>query len=118
MNAPPLSSPLLNRPSVIHAVAGYLSQINTRGYCPDPRKALWVRKADRCASVRDAGVPVWGEVFYYIEGELFPLEGQTRLRNGQSPIARAEELIADLWEDLWVWNAYDFARSTSGWAAP
>jgi hypothetical protein len=110
--------PLLDRHSVASALADYLLQVNYQGYRPDMQKALWVRKSDRTATVRDAGLPVRGETFYFIEGELFPEAGDTRLQAGESPLARAERLLDRIWDDLWVWNAYDFARSTSGMNAP
>jgi len=109
---------LLDRPSVVAAIADYLLEANNQGYRPDPRKVLAVRKSDRVASVRNAGTPVRSEVFYFIEGELFPEPATTRLNEGETPTARAERLVGEIWERLWVWNAYDFARSTSGWQAP
>lgn len=117
----PVSStqpPALDRPSVVAAIADYLLDANHQGYRPDHRKVLVVRKSDRTASVRDAGVPVRGEVFYFIEDELFPQPKATRLNAGETSAERAELLVSGIWDRLWVWNAYDFARSTSGWKAP
>lgn len=110
--------PVLDRPSVVAAIADYLLEANYRGYRPDPRKVLTVRKSDRTASVREAGAPVRGEAFYFIEGELFPQAEATRLSDGETPAVHAERLVDVVWDRLWVWNAYDFSRSTSGWQAP
>jgi hypothetical protein len=104
----------LNRASVVDAVTEYVLQVNHRGYRPDRGKVLTVRKTERTASLRDAGIPVRGEVSYFIEGELFPAEGATRLGDQDTPRTLAEKLVAEVWEQLWVWNAYDFTRSTSG----
>lgn len=120
MNAPlkPAPSPGLNRQSVIDAVTDYLLQVNHGGYRPDRQKVLTVRKTDRTASLRDAAIPVRGEVYYFIEGELFSRADATRLPAGDMPVALAEKLVDEVWDDLWVWNAYDFTRSTSGMNAP
>lgn len=110
-----MSSPLsLDRPSVVEAIADYVLQANHGGYRPDRKKVLAVRKSDRTAWLRDAGIPVRWEVYYFIEGELFPEAGATRLTAGQTPRDLAERLVDAVWERLWVWNAYDFTRSTSG----
>jgi hypothetical protein len=90
----------LDRASVIDAVADYILQVNHRGYRPDRNKVLAVRKAERTASLRDVATPVRNEAFYFIEGE--------------TARTLAERLVAGVWENLWVWNAYDFTRSTSG----
>lgn len=104
----------LNRASVIDAVSDYILQVNDRGYRPDHNKVLAVRKAERTASLRDAATPVRNEAFYFIEGELFPVADATRLREGETSRALAEKLVAQVWEQLWMWSAYDFTRSTSG----
>lgn len=114
----PAQPPLLDRPSVVAAIADYLLQANYRDYRPDRRKVLAVRRTDRSASLRDAVIPVRGEAFYYIEGELFPQAEATRLAAGESPRELAERLVDGIWERLWVWSAYDFTRSTSGMNAP
>ena len=72
----------LNRESVVAAIADYLLQINHRGYAPDRRKVLAVRRSDRTASLRNAATPVRWEVYYFIEGELIPEQGATRLAAG------------------------------------
>ncbi|THF65243.1 hypothetical protein [Pseudothauera rhizosphaerae] len=110
--------PMLDRPAVVAAIADYLMEANHGGYRPDARKVLTVRKSDRRATVREAAAPVRGEVFYFIEGELFSRAEATRLGDGESPLEGAERLVDEIWDRLWVWNAYDFARSTSGWKAP
>lgn len=115
MTAPSIA---LDRPSVVTAIADYLLQANYQSYRPDRRKVLAVRRTDRTASLRDASIPVRGEAFYYIEGELFPEAEATRLAPNQAPRELAERLVAGIWERLWVWNAYDFTRSTSGMNAP
>jgi hypothetical protein len=109
---------MLDRISVVAAIAEYLLEANYRGYQPDPRKVLVVRKSDRTTSLREAAAPVRGEAFYFIEGELFPLAGSTQLAADETPKSQAEKLVSGIWDQLWVWNAYDFARSTSGWSAP
>jgi hypothetical protein len=109
---------VLDYASAVAAVADYLLQVNHGAYRPDRRKVLSVRKTDRTAALRDATLPVRGEVFYFIEGELFAQANATRLQDGESPQERAERLLHDIWEQLRVWTAYDFARSTSGMNAP
>jgi hypothetical protein len=104
----------LDRASVVAAIADYILQVNYRGYHPDGRKVLAVRRNDRTASLRNAGIPVRWEVYYFIEGELFPEEGATRLRDGESPQARAEALVEALWPQLWAWNGYDFTPTSYG----
>lgn len=116
--SPPQLPPILDRPSVVAAVAEYLMEANHQGYRPNHRKVLTVRKSDRGATLREAAAPLRGEAFYFIEGELFSRAGATRLADGETPIGRAELLVDEIWDDLWVWSAYDFARSTSGWKAP
>jgi hypothetical protein len=105
---------LLDRASVTEAIADYILQVNFRGYRADRRKVLAVRQSDRTASLRNAGTPVRREVYYYIEGELFPAPDTTRLADGDTPAALAERLVAQIWDDLWVWNAYDFTTHSSG----
>ncbi|MDR2364395.1 MAG: hypothetical protein LBD68_00860 [Zoogloeaceae bacterium] len=114
----PQTPSVLDYPSAAQAIADYLLQINHGAYRPDRRRVLSVRKTDRTASLRDAALPARGEVFYFIEGELFSEMDATRLREGESPQARAEKLLHGVWEQLQVWSAYDFARSTSGMNAP
>lgn len=104
----------LDRGSVVAAIADYLLQANYRGYRPDHRKVLSVRRIDRIASLRNAGLPVRWEVYYYIEGELFPDEGATRLKEGQSVVGLAEELVEGVWAQLWAWNGYDFTPTSYG----
>ncbi|CAH2599935.1 conserved protein of unknown function [Rhodovastum atsumiense] len=105
---------LLDRASVTEAIADYLLQVNYRGYRPDPRKVLAVRRSDRTAWLRNAATPVRWEVYYFIEGELFPERGATRLAEGETPRAHAERLVAGIWDELWVWNAYDFTPTSGG----
>jgi len=104
----------LDRASVIAAIADYLLQVNYRGYRPDRRKVLAVRRSDRTASLRNAGTPVRWEVYYYIEGELFSQEGATRLPAGFSHVDWAEKLVGRIWDQLWVWNGYDFTPTSYG----
>jgi hypothetical protein len=75
---------------------------------------LSVRRSDRTAWLRDAGTPVRWEVYYYIEGELITEQGATRLARGQSHFDLAEKLVAGVWDQLWVWNGYDFTPTSGG----
>jgi ferredoxin len=104
---------LLDRPSVVAALADYLLQVNYRGYVPDPSLVLAIRRSDRTAWLRRAELPVRWESYYFIEGELFPIPGATRLPQEKSPAEYAEELVARVWPQLWVWNGYDFTPSSS-----
>jgi hypothetical protein len=105
---------LLDRASVVAAITDYILQVNYRGYHPDFRKVLSVRSSDRTAWLRNAETPVRWEVFYFIEGELFPEAGATQLQDGEPPQKLAEELVSQIWDHLWVWNAYDFTPTSSG----
>ena len=112
---PPAVTPkLLDRTSVIAAITDYVRQVNFRGYLPDYRKVLAVRESDRTATLRNAVDPVRWEVYYYIEGELFPGEGATRLGPDEAAQNLAERLVDSIWNELWVWNAYDFTPTSSG----
>lgn len=104
----------LDRASVEAAIADYVLQVNYEGYQPDHRKVLSVRRSDRTASLRNAVTPVRWEVYYYIEGELFPESGVTRLRDNESPKQAATRLVDEVWEQLWVWNGYDFTPTSYG----
>ncbi|MDR1945634.1 MAG: hypothetical protein LBQ51_00460 [Desulfovibrio sp.] len=104
----------LDRKSVEAAVADYLLQINYCGYQPDTRKVLSVRSTDRTAWLRDAATRARWEVYYFIEGELFPHEGDTRLPEGLSHTEHAAHLVDKIWDDLWVWNGYDFTTTSYG----
>lgn len=104
----------LDRVSVVAALADYLLQVNYRGYRPDPRKVLAVRRSDRTASLRNAGIPVRWEVYYFIEGEIFADEGATRLEPGDTPAALAERLVDRVWDQLWAWSGYDFTPTSYG----
>ena len=105
---------VLDRASVVAAIKEYVLQVNYRGYQPDRRKVLSVRRSDRTAWLRNAVTPVRWEVTYFIEGELFPEAGATRLAEGEWPQALAERLVDGIWEQLWVWNGYDFTPTSSG----
>ena len=104
----------LDRESVVFAIKEYILQVNYRGYNPDRRKVLSVQRTDRKAWLRNAVVPVRWEVYYYVEGELFPEEGMTRLAAGQSPQDLAEKLVDQIWDKLVVWNGFDFTPTSSG----
>ena len=104
----------LDRESVVFAIKEYILQVNYQGYNPDRRKVLSVQRTDRKAWLRNAVAPVRWEVYYYVEGELFPEEGMTRLAVGQSPQDLAEKLVAQIWDKLVVWNGFDFTP-TSSW---
>jgi hypothetical protein len=99
---------------VLYAIKDYIVQVNFRGYNPDRRKVLSVRRTDRTAWLRNAVIPVRWEVYYYIEGELFPNEGATRLAAGQSPQDLAEKLVDQIWDDLVLWSGFDFTPSSFG----
>ena len=104
---------LLNRRSVTEALADYLLQANYKGYAPDVSSVLAIRRSDRTAWLRRAEIPVRWETYYFIEGELFPISGTTRLPEGKSPAEYAEELVTGIWPRLWAWNGYDFTPSSS-----
>ena len=104
----------LDRESVVFAIKEYILQVNYRGYNPDRRKVLSVQRTDRKAWLRNAVAPVRWEVYYYVEGELFPEEGMTRLAAGQSPQDLAEKLVDQIWDKLVVWNGFDFTPTSSG----
>ncbi len=104
----------LDRASVVDAVADYILQVNVRGYRPDPRKVVAVRETDRTAWLRDAATPARREVYYYVEGELFPEAGATRLNDGDTPATLAARLVAQIWDEFWVWNDYDFTPTSGG----
>ncbi len=103
---------ILNRRSVLECLTDYILQVNHCGYKPDPRKVLAVRQSDRTATLRNASAPIRQEVYYFIEGELFPKDGTTRLKEGQTPAELAEELLADHYEQLYIWTAYDFTKGS------
>ena len=111
MNSEPTA---LDPASVVDAIKDYILQVNYRGYQPDRRKVLSVRRTDRTAWLRNAGVPVRREVYYYIEGELFPEPGTTRLEAGQSPQELADKLVDGIWDSLVIWNGYDFTPTSAG----
>lgn len=103
---------ILNRQSVLECLTDYILQVNHRGYKPDPRKVLAVRTSDRTASLRNAATPIRQEVYYFIEGEIFPHEGTTSLREGQTAAQLAEELLEKNYEQLYIWTAYDFTKGS------
>jgi len=103
---------ILNRQSVLECLTDYIVQVNFRGYRPDSRKVLAVRTSDRTASLRNAATPLRQEVYYFIEGEIFPEEGTTRLREGQTARELAGELLEKHYEQLYVWTAYDFTKGS------
>jgi hypothetical protein len=103
----------LDRPSIVAAFADYLREVNAGDDHPDPEKALFVWESNRKAGLRKAGLPVRGEVYYLIKRDLFPVAETTRLEAGETPEALAETLVGQIWEKLRIWNAYDFALSTS-----
>ena len=104
---------ILNRQTLLEALTDYILQVNYDGYKPDPRKVLAVRTSDRTTSLRNAATPIRQEVYYFIEGEVFPKTGTTRLRDGQKPAELAEELLEQLYEKLYIWVPYDFTKSSS-----
>ncbi len=110
---------ILNRQTVLEVLTDYILQVNYDSYKPDLRKVLAVRISDRTTSLRNAATPIRQEVYYFIEGEIFPKEGSTRLRDGQKPAELAEELLEQKYEQLYIWVAYDFTkRSSPGFRKP
>lgn len=103
---------ILNRQSVLETLTDYILQVNYNGYKPDPRKVLAVRTSDRTATLRNAASPIRQEVYYFIEGEVFPQAGTTRLQEGQTPAGLAEELLEQRYQQLWIWVAYDFTKGS------
>lgn len=103
---------ILNRESVLTALTDYILEVNYQGYKPDPRKVLAVRTSDRTASLRNAGTPIRQEVYYFIEGGVLPVEGTTRLKEGQTPGELAEKLLQKHYEQLYIWTAYDFTKGS------
>ncbi len=71
-----------------------------------------MRTSDRTATLRHAAAPLRQEVYYFIEGEIFPQEGATRLQEGQTPAGLAEELLEQSYQQLWIWVAYDFTKGS------
>jgi hypothetical protein len=105
---------VLDRASVEAAIAEYLLQVNYGGYAPDVRKVLAVRATDRTAWLRNAERRTRWEVYYFVEGELFPRPGDTRLPEGVLPSEHARKLVDTIWEFLSVWNGYDFTTTSYG----
>jgi len=103
---------ILNRQSVLECLTDYILQVNHNGYHPDPRKVLAVRTSDRTATLRNAAPPLRQEVYYFIEGEIFPATGVTRLQDGKTPAELAEELLEQMYEQLYIWTAYDFTKGS------
>jgi ferredoxin len=110
---------ILNRQSVLECLSDYILQVNYHGYRPDRRKVLAVRTSDRTVSLRNASTPIRQEVYYVIEGEIFPEEGTTCLNDGQTAAELAEELLENIYEQLYIWTAYDFTKgSPPGFGKP
>lgn len=103
---------ILNRQSVLACLTDYIVQVNYNGYKPDLRKVLAVRTSDRTASLRNTATPIRQEVYYFIEGEIFPELGTTRLQDGQSSAELAEALLERSYEQLYIWTAYDFTKGS------
>jgi hypothetical protein len=90
----------LKRDSLKAALADYILQVNYGGYRPDPRKVLAVKIEDRTTMLHNAGTPLRTEVYYFVEGEVFPQEGTTKLAEGQAPDELAEQLLQQTYEQL------------------
>lgn len=103
---------ILDRKSVLECFKDYILEVNYREYKPDKRKVLAVRSSDRTASLRNFSAPIRKEVYYFIEGEIFPHEGRTRLDEEQTPDELAETLLDDVYEQLYIWVAYDFTKGS------
>jgi len=104
----------LKRDSLKQALTSYILEANHEGYHPNPRKVLAVKLEDKNTTLRNAGTPVRNEVYFVVEGEVFPGEGTTRLTEGQSPADLAELLVEQVYEKLWIWAAYDFSKGSGG----
>ncbi|MDR1545287.1 MAG: hypothetical protein LBU12_00925 [Deltaproteobacteria bacterium] len=104
----------LDRRTVEAALADYLLQVNHRGYRPNRRKVLAVRGTDRTAWLRNAEKPVRWEAYYFIEGELFPEPETTKLPPGRSPEDYAAALTDQIWDQLSLWNGFDFTPTSFG----
>jgi ferredoxin len=102
----------LRRDSLKAAIIDYLLQVNYGSYKPDARKILAVRIEDRTTQLRNAGTPLRGEVYYQVEGEVFPAAGTTRLPDGCALDDYAEELVEGCYERLWIWAAYDITKGS------
>ena len=102
----------LRRDSLKAAIADYILQVNYGGYRPDPRKILAVRLEDRTTQLRNEGAPLRGEVYYRVEGEAFPITGDTCLPEGRSIEDHAEALVEAIYERLWIWAAYDITKGS------
>ena len=100
--------------SLKEALASYILEANHEGYHPNPHKVLAVKLEDRNTTLRNVGTPVRNEVYFVVEGEVFPQEGTTRLAEGQSPADLAELLVEQVYEKLWIWAAYDFSKGSGG----
>jgi ferredoxin len=103
---------VLDRRSVLECLTDYMLHVNYYGYQPDSRKVLAVRTSDRTATLRNAGTPIRQEVYYFIEGEIFPKMGTTRLKDGQTAGELAEELLERHYEQLYIWTAYDLTKGS------
>ena len=103
---------ILNRQSVLESLAEYILQVNHRSYRPDYRKVLAVRTSDRTATLRSIAPPLRQEVYYFIEGEIFPQAGTTKLGEGEAPLELAERLLEEVYEQLYIWVAYDLTKGS------
>jgi len=109
----------LKRGPLKAALADYILQVNYGGYHPDRRKVLAVKIEDRTTILRNASTPLRHEVYYFVEGEVFPEEGTTKLAEGQTPDELAEKLLERTYEQLWIWAAYDITKgSPAGFRKP
>ena len=103
---------ILKKDSVLTALTDYILEVNFKGYKPDPRKVLAVRDSDRSAVMRSIATPARREVYYLIEGELFPNAGTTRLADNQTPSELAQLLTGQIFDRLVIWVAYDFVKGS------
>jgi hypothetical protein len=67
----------LKRDSLKEALVSYILEANHEGYHPNPRKVLAVKLEDRNTTLRNVGTPVRNEVYFVVEGEVFPHAGTT-----------------------------------------
>jgi hypothetical protein len=104
----------LDRASALFALTQYLVEANHGGYRPDPRKVLAVRSVDRGCWLREAAVRSRWEQWYFVEGEIFPDPGATRLAEGETVEGLAGRLLDSAWDDLSLWSGYDFTATSYG----
>jgi hypothetical protein len=111
--------PLLDRESLVDALASYLRQVNARGYEPDSSIFLVVRREGRSTALAVPSIPKKDEIYFRVEGEVFLRGHLSRLLPGEDLRAKAEFLAQEFAERLSIWASYDFAhKSSEGFRRP